>query len=155
MVFNNMLSLNDAPNYSTKFTSGGCKVAPHNTVPQSTTVPRGTAWCIILRDIEIMCTFKYYFTLTQNMFLCFVSFFVAATGKRVTLRNQQSYQILPRMATTPPQCLPNSQTLTWTKVCSIHCCQTQSPPNPAPPAARAESRRAARRRRARAAQHRQ
>ena len=69
-----MLSLNDAPNYSTNFTSGGCKVAPHNTVPQSTTVPRGTAWCIILRDIEIMCTFKYYFTLTQNMFLCFVSF---------------------------------------------------------------------------------
>ena len=31
------------------FTSGRCKVAPHNTVPRGTSVPRGIAWCIILK----------------------------------------------------------------------------------------------------------
>ena len=41
-ILRNMLSLNDAPNYSTWFYLwGGCKVASHNTVPW------GIAWCII------------------------------------------------------------------------------------------------------------
>ena len=35
-----MLSLNDAPNHSTWYTSGGRKVEPHNAVP------RCIAWCI-------------------------------------------------------------------------------------------------------------
>ena len=30
-----------------EFTSGRHNVAPHNTLPQCTTVPQGTAWCII------------------------------------------------------------------------------------------------------------
>ena len=33
------------------FTSGGHKVAPHNMVPWGTMVPRGIAWCIILKTL--------------------------------------------------------------------------------------------------------
>ena len=45
-VFNNMLSWMTHQIILHDFTSGGCKMALHNTVPQGTMVPWGTAWCI-------------------------------------------------------------------------------------------------------------
>ena len=71
MVFNNMLSLNDVPNYSTWFYSwrmqGG--TTQHGT--------QGTAWCIILYCFKSIQTLSWPKSVIFLFFLFFFLFFVS------------------------------------------------------------------------------